>query len=28
VKLEGLIADNTALHAALMKVAPHPARKP
>ena len=27
VKLEGLIADNTALHAALMKVAPHPARK-
>ncbi len=28
VKLEGLIADNTILHAALMKVAPHPARKP
>ncbi len=28
VKLEGLVADNTALHAALMKVAPHPARKP
>jgi myo-inositol-1(or 4)-monophosphatase len=28
VKLEGLIADNTALHAALMKVAPHPARTP
>ncbi len=28
VKLEGLIADNTALHAALMKVAPHPARMP
>ncbi len=28
VKLEGLIADNTVLHAALMKVAPHPARKP
>ena len=27
VKLEGLIADNTILHAALMKVAPHPARK-
>jgi myo-inositol-1(or 4)-monophosphatase len=28
VKLEGLIADNTILHAALMKVAPKPARKP
>ncbi|MGA3228363.1 MAG: 3'(2'),5'-bisphosphate nucleotidase CysQ, partial [Candidatus Binatus sp.] len=28
VKLEGLIADNTALHAALMKVAPHTARMP
>jgi myo-inositol-1(or 4)-monophosphatase len=27
VKLEGLIADNTILHAALMKVAPHPSRK-
>jgi myo-inositol-1(or 4)-monophosphatase len=27
VKLEGLIADNTLLHPALMKVAPHPARK-
>ncbi len=28
VKLQGLIADNTILHAALMKVAPAPARKP
>jgi myo-inositol-1(or 4)-monophosphatase len=27
VKLEGLVADNRILHAALMKVAPHPARK-
>ena len=27
VKLEGLIADNTLLHRALMKVAPHPKRK-
>ncbi len=27
VKLEGLVADNTALHAALMKVAPHPPHK-
>jgi myo-inositol-1(or 4)-monophosphatase len=27
VKLEGLIADNTLLHHALMKVAPHPTRK-
>ncbi len=27
VKLEGLIADNTILHAALMKIAPHPSRK-
>jgi myo-inositol-1(or 4)-monophosphatase len=27
VKLEGLVADNRILHAALMKVAPHPTRK-
>jgi myo-inositol-1(or 4)-monophosphatase len=27
VKVEGLIADNSILHAALMKVAPHPSRK-
>jgi hypothetical protein len=27
VKLEGLVADNTILHAALMKVAPHPSLK-